>query len=73
MNKNEYLAFIHDPKHMIDPPEARMFDHPFLEYFSKTSWYIIPLVWFPVIFYYTYHNYFLYRMFVTQIISNSMP
>jgi 4-hydroxysphinganine ceramide fatty acyl 2-hydroxylase len=50
----EYLAFIHDPKHMINPPEAIMFENNFLEFFTKTPWYVIPLLWGPVVFYYLY-------------------
>lgn len=48
MNLNQYMAFIHDPKHMIDPPEAILFDSPYLEVFTKTAWWVIPLIWVPV-------------------------
>ena len=54
MTKDDYVKFINDPKHMINPPrDIRMFDSDFLEAFSKTSWYIIPLFWSPVILYLT--------------------
>jgi len=39
---------------MIDPPEAIIFDTPFLELFTKTPWYAIPLIWIPVVFYLCY-------------------
>ncbi len=58
MNKKEYLDFIHDPKHMINPSEAILFDTPYLEIFTKNSWYIIPTVWVPVILSYVYTQYF---------------
>jgi 4-hydroxysphinganine ceramide fatty acyl 2-hydroxylase len=52
MNREQYLAFIHDPKHMISPPEAILFENAFCERFTKTPWFIIPLIWVPVILYY---------------------
>jgi 4-hydroxysphinganine ceramide fatty acyl 2-hydroxylase len=52
LTKEDYIQFIHDPKHMIDPPHAAMFDNAFLEYFSKTNWYMIPIVYLPLVFYY---------------------
>ncbi len=55
----EYLEFIHDPKHMINPPEAIMFETPALEFFTKTPWYVILIVWVPLIIYnlfYAYHE-----------------
>jgi 4-hydroxysphinganine ceramide fatty acyl 2-hydroxylase len=50
MTKTDYIQFVNDPKHLIHPPrDVFMFDIPFLERFSKTSWYIIPLLWLPVV------------------------
>jgi len=57
MNKQEYLDFIHDPKHMINPPEAIMFDTPYLEIFTKTPWYVIPMLWVPLILYYLIYSF----------------
>lgn len=57
LNLKEYLEFINDPKHMINPPEALMFDNKFFEFFSKTPWYVIVLVWVPVILLNLYWNY----------------
>lgn len=54
LNKEEYLAFCHDPKHMIDPPEAILFETKFLEFFTKTPWYAIPLIWIPFVLYLLY-------------------
>lgn len=51
LNKEQYLHFIHDPKHMINPPEAILFETNFLEYFTKTPWFIIPILWIPLIMY----------------------
>jgi len=51
-NKEEYLNFIHDPKHMINPPEAILFENSFCERFTKTPWYMIPILWGPLIMYY---------------------
>ena len=49
LNRDEYLKFIHDPKHMIDPPDVIMFDNKFIEYFSKTPWFALVLVYLPLI------------------------
>ena len=57
LSKEEYLNFIHDPKHMISPPEAILFETPFLEFFTKTPWFIIPLLWAPLIIYYFWKSY----------------
>jgi len=58
MKKDEYLDFIHDPKHMINPPEAVLFQTPFLEYFTKTPWYMIPILWGPLILYYIINSFY---------------
>jgi len=54
ISKKDYLEFIHDPKHMINPPHAILFDTQFLEIFSKTPWYMIPTIYLPFAFYYLY-------------------
>lgn len=51
MNKKEYVEFINDPKHLINPPrDFILFDAPYLEVFSKTPWYAIPIMWLPVVY-----------------------
>lgn len=57
LNKKEYLEFIHDPKHMINPPEAILFETKFLEYFTKTPWWVIPILWLPVVGLYLYSSF----------------
>lgn len=57
MDKTQYLHFIHDPKHMINPPEAILFESPYLEVFTKTPWFVIPIIWIPIILYYIYSAY----------------
>lgn len=54
----DYLEFIHDPKHMINPPEAILFETKFLEFFTKTPWYAILILWVPLVLYNLYHSYF---------------
>lgn len=66
LNKEEYLAFIHDPKHMIDPPDAVMFDSPYLEVFTKTPWYAIPILWIPFVLYKLYTSIFAYEISYQQ-------
>lgn len=55
LDKDEYLNFINDPKHLTRPDdEHRMFQTPFFELFSRTPWYHIGLFWTPVTCYKTY-------------------
>ena len=49
LNLEQYLEFIHDPKHMINPPEAIMFETPFLEFFTKNPYWVILVVYIPLI------------------------
>jgi len=58
LNLKEYLEFIHDPKHMINPPEAILFDTKFLEFFTKTPWYVILILWIPLILHNLYYSFF---------------
>lgn len=49
LSLEEYLAFITEPKIMLDPKkQIRIFDSDFFEFFSSTQWYAIPLFWLPV-------------------------
>ena len=54
MKKQDYLDFIHDPKHMIDPPSAILFNWTILEMFTKTPAYLIPCIYSPFMIYYFY-------------------
>jgi 4-hydroxysphinganine ceramide fatty acyl 2-hydroxylase len=58
LNLKEYIEFIHDPKHMINPPEAIMFDNPFLELFTKNPYWVILVVYIPVILFNLYSAYY---------------
>ena len=42
---DRYWAWVHEP---VDLEEPRFFGHPLLESFSKTPWWVVPLVWVPV-------------------------
>jgi 4-hydroxysphinganine ceramide fatty acyl 2-hydroxylase len=68
LTKEEYLNFIHDPKHMISPPEAILFETPFLEFFTKTPWYLIPIIWGPVILYNLWMSYYEMTLSLPHII-----
>jgi 4-hydroxysphinganine ceramide fatty acyl 2-hydroxylase len=50
--KAQYLEFIHSPIHL--PFTARLFDWNFFESFSKTFWWVVPLIWVPVSMYFLY-------------------
>uniref|UniRef100_A0A3Q3A1R5 Fatty acid 2-hydroxylase n=1 Tax=Kryptolebias marmoratus TaxID=37003 RepID=A0A3Q3A1R5_KRYMA len=49
----KYDAWVHQP---VDRP-IRLFGNPFLEASTKTSWYWVPVVWFPIVFYFSWYCY----------------
>lgn len=49
LNKEQYMKFINDPKHLTKPgDEHRMFQWDWIEVFSRTPWYYIGMFWGPV-------------------------
>ncbi|KAF8928775.1 fatty acid alpha-hydroxylase [Dissophora ornata] len=48
-SKAFYLEQVHIPRHLSG--SARIFGSPFLEVFTKTPWYMVPIFWMPVIVY----------------------
>jgi len=51
-----YHEWVHSPDMNSEP--MRFFQHPFLEYFSGTSWWLVPLVWLPIAACSIIHTYF---------------
>ncbi|XP_077568261.1 fatty acid 2-hydroxylase-like [Stigmatopora nigra] len=49
----KYDAWVHQP---VDKP-IRLFGNPFLEASTKTSWYWVPVVWLPLVFYFSWSCY----------------
>jgi len=49
-----YDKFVHDPI-VLDEP-ARFFQWDFFEFFSRTPWYVVPIVWVPVVCFMLYHS-----------------
>ncbi|KAF9433994.1 fatty acid alpha-hydroxylase [Entomortierella beljakovae] len=45
-----YLEQVHIPRHVSG--SARIFGSPYLEFFTKTPWYMVPIFWAPVIVYF---------------------
>lgn len=44
---------MNEPKHLINPVrDVILFDSPIIEPFSKSPWYLIPIVYIPIITYY---------------------
>jgi len=68
MRKDQYVDFIHDPKHMINPSEAILFDSKYLEIFTKTSWWVILLIWGPVIIYYLFQAYLHINLSISNLV-----
>ncbi|KAG0239737.1 fatty acid alpha-hydroxylase [Actinomortierella wolfii] len=44
--KDFYMKQVHIPRHL--PHSARIFESDFLEIFSRTPWWLVPLLWLPV-------------------------
>lgn len=49
--KEFYLEQVHKPRYL--PYPAPFFGHPLLEPLSKTAWYVVPIIWLPVVAYQT--------------------
>ncbi|KAG7229824.1 hypothetical protein INR49_012473 [Caranx melampygus] len=49
----KYDAWVHQP---VDRP-IRLFGNPFMEASTKTSWYWVPVVWLPIVFYLSWYCY----------------
>jgi hypothetical protein len=51
LGKN-YMSYVHNPQHNWPGKSgsARMFATPFLEFFSRTPWWLVPLVWVPQVY-----------------------
>ncbi|KAJ3008374.1 fatty acid alpha-hydroxylase [Thoreauomyces humboldtii] len=45
-SKERYLEQVHIPRHLGYP--APIFGHPLLEMFTRTPWYVVPIVWVPL-------------------------
>lgn len=45
-SKSFYLQQVHQPRHLPHP--ARLFGPNFLEMFTRTPWYVVPMVWGPI-------------------------
>ncbi|KAG8681508.1 fatty acid alpha-hydroxylase, partial [Ceratobasidium sp. 395] len=45
-SKNFYLQQVHQPRHVKD--SARLFGPDYLEIFTRTTWYVVPIVWVPI-------------------------
>ncbi|KAI9012707.1 hypothetical protein BC832DRAFT_257512 [Gaertneriomyces semiglobifer] len=45
-SKEFYLTQVHIPRHV--PYSAPIFGHPLLEMFTKTPWWVIPILWVPI-------------------------
>jgi 4-hydroxysphinganine ceramide fatty acyl 2-hydroxylase len=46
--KDFYLQQVHSPRHLKQP--AQLFGPWYLEMFTRTTWYVVPLVWLPITF-----------------------
>ncbi|EPQ30970.1 uncharacterized protein PFL1_01159 [Pseudozyma flocculosa PF-1] len=45
-SKEFYLEQVHNPRHLKEP--ARLFGPDFLEMFTRTPWYVVPMIWVPI-------------------------
>ncbi|SGZ24280.1 BQ5605_C023g09716 [Microbotryum silenes-dioicae] len=49
-SKSFYLQQVHQPRHMSEP--ATLFGPWYLEMLTRTSWYVVPIVWTPITLYF---------------------
>ncbi|KAG8012943.1 Fatty acid 2-hydroxylase [Nibea albiflora] len=63
----KYDAWVHQP---VDRP-IRLFGNPLLEAGTKTSWYWVPVVWLPIVFYFSWHCYTTLAEGTTRIVLTS--
>ncbi|XP_072242831.1 fatty acid 2-hydroxylase isoform X2 [Leuresthes tenuis] len=63
----KYDAWVHQP---VDRP-IRLFGNPFMEASTKTSWYWVPVVWLPIVFYLCWHCYTTLAQGTTRIALTS--
>lgn len=47
-SKEFYLEQVHQPRHVKDGGSARLFGPDVLEMFTRTKWYVVPMVWGPI-------------------------
>ena len=50
LSLEDYLDMVNHPTHLSS--HVRLFDSPWLEPFTRTKWYAVPLIWLPVALYY---------------------
>jgi len=62
-SKDYYLQQVHQPRHLPQP--ARLFGPWYLEMFTRTQWYIVPLIWAPIT------AWFLVKSYTGQIADGS--
>jgi len=48
LTAENYEAFVHNVL-VMEGPSLKYFDHPMLEFFTRSPWYCVPLVWIPVV------------------------
>ncbi|TFK20518.1 oxidoreductase [Coprinopsis marcescibilis] len=48
-SKGYYLQQVHQPRHLAE--SARLFESDFLEAFTRTVWYVVPIFWGPIALY----------------------
>ncbi|EOR04120.1 hypothetical protein E3P92_00063 [Wallemia ichthyophaga] len=54
-SKDFYLEQVHQPRHL--KKSARLFGYDFLEMFTVTPWYVIPLIWVPITLYLSFRSF----------------
>jgi len=48
LNTKDYEDFIHNVL-VLDGPSLKLFDNPLMEIFTRSPWYVVPLVWIPIV------------------------
>ena len=54
---DEYITFINEPKHLVNPiRDVILFENPFLELFTKSPWWLIPIAYILPYFFHMMNN-----------------
>ncbi|KAL0576079.1 fatty acid alpha-hydroxylase [Marasmius crinis-equi] len=67
-SKQYYLRQIHQPRHVPEP--ARMFGPSYLEVFTRTKWFVVPIIWLPIAGYLFFRSAFQFVMPLAPFTAN---
>ena len=70
-SKSFYLQQVHQPRYLPQP--ARFFGPTWMEMLTRTSWYVVPLIWGPITLFIIYKSLIQQTVYSTTTQSSSIP